>query len=389
MRIAFVSTIFNFPWGGAEKPWTHAAEAARAAGHEILAVVSPLVARHPRMQALAAAGAVFHERTAFSYRPSLGVRVRRAFDRTARWSALRASLERFKPDCLLLNQGGVFDFVLEDRLLAWARDRSVPVVLYCHCNSEAWAVTPEMRSKAREVFAWVRATVFASSHNWRLAERQIGAAIPTAIVVQYPIEARLLTEPPPWPPPAPLALAVVARMDAHHKGLDLLLPALQAAWGGETDWTLNVHGDGPDAGYVQELAARHELSRRTRFHGFTSDIQAVWAQNHALLMPSRHEGCSHSMLEAFVSGRPVIATDVGGVSDWLVDGVNGFVCAAPTIPLLTETLRRVRQERARLPDMGLAAARIYSERRDLAPEKTLLRVMTSGVTTTPRSDSPG
>lgn len=389
MRIAFVSTIFNFPWGGAEKPWTHAAESARAAGHEVLAVVSPAVAQHPRMKALAAAGATLHERTAFSYRPSLGVRVRRAFDRAARWSALRAGLERFKPDSLLLNQGGVFDFVLEDRLLAWTRERRVPVVLYCHCNSEAWAVTPETRRRAREVFAWVRATVFVSTHNWRLAERQIGASIPNAVVVQSPTEARLLAEPPPWPTTPSIALAVVARMDAHHKGLDLLLLALQAAWGRETDWTLNFHGEGPDAGYLQELAARHELGGRARFHGFSSDIRAVWTQNQALVMPSRHEGCSLSMLEALACGRPVIATDVGGVSDWVTDGVNGFVCAAPTISLLTEMLRRVRQERELLPGMGLAAARIYAERRDPAPEKTLLRVMTSGVTTNPRLDSPG
>lgn len=45
MRVAFISTILNHPWGGADTLWTNAAEAAQRRGNELLISVSPAVAQ--------------------------------------------------------------------------------------------------------------------------------------------------------------------------------------------------------------------------------------------------------------------------------------------------------------------------------------------------------
>ncbi len=375
MRIAIVSGNLIFPWGGNEKPWTFAAELARQSGDALLLVVNPVVAAHPRIQALVAAGACLHRRTRFSHPTSWGQRARDCLDRSARWSSLESALRRFKPDCLLLNQGGMFDFLLEDRLFEWCGRRHVPIVLYCNCNSEAWSLSAPDRARARQMLRNVAATIFSSTHNLRMAERQLAAPLPHAGVLQSPLDNGLLRAPPAWPEGPGIEAAVVARLDAHHKGLDLLIPALHEAWGSHAEWLVNFHGEGPDRGYLEELAAVHGLRERIRFHGFTRDIRAVWEQNQLLLMPSRHEGCSHSMLEALACGRPVLATDVGGVSDWLQDGVNGFVCPAPTRALVAQTLARAWEDRARWREMGDQAARLFRAQREPAPEKAILDVL--------------
>jgi glycosyltransferase involved in cell wall biosynthesis len=375
VNLAVVSTNLALPWGGSEKPWTFLADHALGAGHRVLAVVSPQVAGHPRMQALAARGATLHERTAFTYVPSRGEQLRRLFRPHARWGPLRAALARFRPDLVLLNQGGVFDFLLEDLLLAWCRARRVGVVPYCHCNSDQWPLSAADRAKALGLLPEMRATLFVSTHNLRVAEHQLAADIPRAHVVQNPTDLSFSGEAVPWPSTPGPRCAIVARLDAHHKGLDLLLPALRAAWGELSDWSLNIYGEGPDRDYLGALTTRLRLEDRVRFRGFSADIPSVWAENEILLMPSRHEGCSQTMLEAMACGRPVVSTDVGGVSDWLTDGISGFVCAAPIVASLAETLRRARHARPQWQAMGVAAAAAYRTRHEPRPEHRLLDLL--------------
>jgi glycosyltransferase involved in cell wall biosynthesis len=376
LNLAIVSTNLALPWGGSEKPWAHLADCALDAGHRVLAVVSPRVALHPRLQALAARGATIHERSTFTYVPSRGEQVRRLLRPHARWGPLRAALARFRPDLVLLNQGGVFDFLLEDRLLDWCRAQQVGVVPYCHCNSDLWSLTAADRAKALELIPEIRAMLFVSTHNQRVAEHQLAADIPRSKIVQYPAVDWLARQNTPWPNAPGPRCAVVARLDAHHKGIDLLLPALRQAWQAWPDWRLNLYGEGPDRDYLGALATRLGLENQVCFHGFSTDIAAVWAENEILLMPSRHEGCSQTMLEAMACGRPALATDVGGVSDWLEDGISAFICPAPEVAALTNTLRRAAEARSRWQTMGIAAAAAYRTRRDPHPERTLLDFLT-------------
>ena len=373
MKIAIVSSILNFAWGGADKPWTHMAETAKKEGHQLLLAVSPTVMRHPRIVALARSGACIFERRQFSGTNSRHQRLRRLLGRDE-WYSLRSTLVAFAPDALLLNQGGVFDFTLERRLVSWCHDHQVPLILYCNCNSDSWSLNADDRRFAREVFAIAARVFFVSTHNWRLAERQIGARISNAQVIQNPIDPSLLAAPHAWPSIA-LTCAVVSRIDAHHKGLDLLIPALADAWPKPWPWELNIFGTGPDAPYIKELARLHGLADRIHFRGFANDIRKLWASHHLMLMPSRHEGCSISMLEALACGRPVLATDVGGVSDWIQNNVNGFVCPAPTVNLLAITLRHAWATRESWANLGERAAQGFRTHYDCNPERALLASM--------------
>ena len=93
------------------------------------------------------------------------------------------------------------------------------------------------------------------------------------------------------------------------------------------------------------------------FPGFVGNIEHLWSQHHALLLPSRFEGMPLALIEAMLCGRPCIVTDVAGHSELVRDGINGFLAKAPTIDFVDEAMNRAWENRHRLKQMGEAAAR--------------------------------
>ncbi len=375
MRVSFISTILGCPWGGADTLWTQAAEAARADGHEVLIAASAAVAGHPRMLALRAAGAQFHLRRGFTLFNGRRARIRQAALRRLRHPAsLPAALDRFAPDYVFICQGGAYDFLLEHGLVAWLEERRCPFALVCQSNAEGEVLSPEARAAAAGIIARSNAFVFVSTHNRDLAERQVGRPMPQARLVQNPVE---LPDGPvlPWPEADPARLAVVARIDAVSKGLDILIDALAYSLGEIDGWELNLFGRGPDEAALTAQAAARGLGGRVRFEGFQSDIRTVWERHHLLLLPSRREGCSLAMLEALACGRPVVATAVGGVGDWVEDGVNGFIDSGRDAESFARTLRAAWRQRHRWAAMGEAAGRRLAAQRDPHPGRTLLSLI--------------
>ena len=373
MKIAFVSTILHYPWGGADKLWTRAAERAAADGHSLLLAISHAAAAHPRMVALSESGARLHLRYDFTVVNDAKKRWQERFRQLIGSSAsLLVELRRFRPDFVYINQGGTFDFQVEPGLLDWLRRTRTAFAFVCQANRPAPRFDSTLAAASIESLALARSVFFVSTHNLRAAEEQVGAPIPNARLVQNPVEIPL--HPLPWPVSPPLRLAVVARLERHDKGLDLLIPALAEALAAERDWQVDFFGRGPDELFLRQLADTHGIADRLGFPGFQSDVRAIWRDHHLLLLPSRHEGCSLAMLEALGCGRPVLATDVGGVSDWIVPDENGFVCPTTDIPSLVAALRHAWSKRDTWSQLGGGAYRAAG-RIDPAPELTVLAAL--------------
>ena len=60
---------------------------------------------------------------------------------------------------------------------------------------------------------------------------------------------------------------------------------------------------------------------------------------HLLVLPSYMEGMPNALIEAMAAGLPVVATDVGAVTDVVSDGVNGLVVPPRNTGRLAEALR--------------------------------------------------
>ena len=90
-------------------------------------------------------------------------------------------------------------------------------------------------------------------------------------------------------------------------------------------WQLDLVGDGPLLASVSRLANELGLGERVRFLGARSDIPGILAGSDVFVLTSRYEGFPISILEAMRAGLPVVASDVGGVSEAVLDGETGFL----------------------------------------------------------------
>lgn len=374
MRIAFVSTILNHVWGGADVLWTQAAEQAQAQGHEVLLGVSDVVLEAPRIKKLLEHGAQATIHSA----PIQGGKLRgvRELARRARGQKSTAeALQAWRPDRLILSQGGMFDYLAEAEILDAAESAGIPCEILCQCNDWSFCAPPSQFDEARRRALAARRFWFVSRHNLAVAESQLAMRLPNARIIQNPMECDLT--PPAWPPDVPARFATVSRLHHLSKGLDLLFHALRHALSEKPGWTLTLFGRGDDEPYLRELAAHLQLEDRIAFAGFAPDIRKIWESHQIMLLPSRWEGCSLAMLEALASGRPVLAANVGGVSDWITDGENGFVCPAPEAGLLAKTLARAWEQRGEWQGMGEKSRQRYQSQHDPLPGRTLIEDFSS------------
>ena len=107
--------------------------------------------------------------------------------------------------------------------------------------------------------------------------------------------------------------------------------------------------------------------------GFSNNIEEVWREHHALVLPSRFEGNALAMIEAMLCGRMPIVTDVGRVTELVDDNRSGFIAPAATAELIDDALERAWQRRHEWQQMGAIAAADIRHRHSLRPAGRLRR----------------
>ncbi|MET8760315.1 glycosyltransferase family 4 protein [Lentzea sp. NPDC004782] len=113
------------------------------------------------------------------------------------------------------------------------------------------------------------------------------------------------------PPTAPVRRLLFAGLLVERKGLPTLLAALPGVL--PADATLTVAGDGPLRAECERLATGLPVE----FLGFREDVPELLRKHDALVLPSTMEQQPLVVAEAMAAGKPVVATDTGGVADML------------------------------------------------------------------------
>jgi glycosyltransferase involved in cell wall biosynthesis len=98
------------------------------------------------------------------------------------------------------------------------------------------------------------------------------------------------------------------------KGVDVLIEAMALLRGDGRAVTATIVGDGPDAGYYRDLAAANSLRDAIRFERPMPARHAL-ARGRLMIVPSRAESLPYVVLEAAAAGKPLIATNVGGIPE--------------------------------------------------------------------------
>jgi len=98
--------------------------------------------------------------------------------------------------------------------------------------------------------------------------------------------------------------------------------------------TLVLVGDGIRRAWVEGLARDAGLADAVVFTGFRSDVAALLGVMDCFALAStRTEGVPQSLLQAFAAGVPVVASDVGGVGEVVIDGATGVLVKAEAAAL--------------------------------------------------------
>lgn len=179
-------------------------------------------------------------------------------------------------------------------------------------------------------------------------------------VVPYGLAAGRITAPPVVRPRAPLQLGfcgVLSPWKAPHL-------AIEAVRGSRAPVRLRLHGNAAEpmfADYIRGLRERAGDDPRITFEGAYDEAgaSAVFAGLDALVVPSIwYENTPFVVLEAFAAGIPVLASDLGGLSEVVQHGSNGLLFRAGGASALRAAIERLVDE----PDL-------YARLRPLPPHE--------------------
>jgi glycosyltransferase involved in cell wall biosynthesis len=201
--------------------------------------------------------------------------------------------------------------------------------------------------------------------------RSNGVRSDRLIVLQFPI---------PWVNGAKVAdlpvsptILCAARL-VEEKGVQILLQAMPLVINELPDARLLIAGRGTYRPVLEKTAESLGIRDKVSFLGFVNrgDLQKVYGDTSLFVLPSIwEEGLGMVLMEAALMGRPLVASDLGGIRDAIRHEENGLLVPPGNAAALAEAIVKVLKDRHLAGTMGLAGngiAREYLEGREKAVE---------------------
>ena len=216
------------------------------------------------------------------------------------------------------------------------------------------------RAIDRLTMKWTRYLVCCSEAVRRSVEQRIGGKKEQFVVIPFGVETcrfgdggmtsevvlGLREELP--------VIGTVCRLVEPKKGLRFLLEAMghlerEAA---KPVCQLLIVGEGPAEEALRSLSERLGIAPRVIFSGRRRDIPQLLSLMDIFVLPSLYEGFGIAILEAMAAGKPVVATTVGGLPEFVVEGENGFLVPPGDSVGLAAAIRHLLAQPERAKAMG-------------------------------------
>ena len=111
----------------------------------------------------------------------------------------------------------------------------------------------------------------------------------------------------------------VGRFSHQHKGFDLLIEAFYIFTQQNTDWKLDIVGEGVEEELYRSLIQKYHLEDRVFIHPFTNNIQDYYSIAQVYVLSSRWEGFGLVLVEAMAHGLPIVSSDLPTSTEILGD----------------------------------------------------------------------
>ena len=118
------------------------------------------------------------------------------------------------------------------------------------------------------------------------------------------------------------------------KGVDILIAAISIL--NDTTLTYCFVGSGSFDSKIAELKKYYNID--LKYDQTQSQLRELYAQSRYLVLPTRGDSFGLVVSEAMYCGTPVIVSDVGGMKDQVVDGINGYILTENTPACLAKKM---------------------------------------------------
>jgi L-malate glycosyltransferase len=157
------------------------------------------------------------------------------------------------------------------------------------------------------------------------------------------------------------------------KGVEYLLTAMKSITERDPSVRLLIVGEGAERQKLEGLVRNLGLERAVQFTGRVAneDIPYYLSASDLFVLPSLSEGFPITLLEAMASGLPIVATNVGDISTFVENNVNGFLVEPGRASEIAERVLQLLQDRRLneyMAQNNLTKAKLFSW--DVATRKT-------------------
>lgn len=139
-----------------------------------------------------------------------------------------------------------------------------------------------------------------------------------------------------------------------------------------------IAGEGELETELQAMAAELGIAKQTHFVGRCCDVPSLLSASYACVLTSTAEGFSSSILEYMAAGKPVVATNVGGAAEVVVEGETGYLVASNDDAEMAERLIGLLSDDAKATAFGTAGREIVRDKFSIdAQIRNTLRIYNS------------
>lgn len=238
------------------------------------------------------------------------------------------------------------------------------------------------RSMLCEKVAAADLVVTISEYNRRLIAQECPGVKTRVEVVRTGADLSTFVAAPPPPDDTPLRLACVASLEPY-KGQHHLVDAVARLQAAGVAVRCELAGEGEDREALEAQVRAAGLEEQVvLLGGQTKDeVRALLDRSHVFVLPSivtetgKREGIPVALMEAMASGRPVVATDISGISELVEDGVTGLLVREKDPAALAGAVERLAADPELRDRLARAGRKRVEEEYDLRRTTGQLRAL--------------
>lgn len=168
-------------------------------------------------------------------------------------------------------------------------------------------------------------------------------------------------------------VTLVANLRHPVKNVPMLLRAAKQVFEKRPQTHFIIAGEGELKPELEAAAGELGVADNVHFIGRCMDVPALLAISDACVLTSTAEGFSNSILEYMATGKPVVATNVGGAAEAIIDGETGYLVASNDDNSMAGRLIEMLDDEAKAKDFGVKGRKIIEQK--FSPASQLQKTM--------------